>query len=722
MARNIKWIVIHCTASSMNAKANDLAKFFVTPEPNGRGWKRGGYHYIVEKDGSVHYMIDESQISNGVANKNSICINISYCGGVKQDANGRNVNTAIAQDTRTDAQRTALKNLVSQLKGKYPKATVVGHHYFASKACPSFDAGKEYGGIPASQKSVDYGKPYGTPKVNYAGGGYQATVSQVEQFKLAYEAVGQSLTEFPDTIVENINQLVDTYNTVVDTFAKAQQKIPITIPDPMEILNQKLENFKNAGKELKEDAKQVVENINVIPDGLEPTGPTLQDLLGKMGIIAVLKDLISPATDFIADAPAIIDASLTGVKKSVSGATQSITVNASNILEVWKSTNAEEAEASGLINKATNIIGDVGSTIGSAAGMITGTVGGITEAGIEAASGSVALAMGSVAAVSGVITKIPGVIPKIISAAMSYVGAKAAETVNNAVNMVSETVDGVIDSVGSAVDSVLTGNGNNNTNNDEPLFGDDAMEVVGYEDEPTFAEQTLLTPQTSDKVSNVFSTETKTIIGSVSLDVEEKLSKVESDDLLSNTTKSESISVLTSANTTSAESTSVLTDTNDPDALLEQFSVDNILAETAKAADAAQEQIKASMAESTKSDTPHIDSKEKELLIEQTAEETANLVKLESDFKKTFEETIHIKLYSEIRKGLMEILPDIKPDDDNKSTFVNMASFATLKIAPAVIEYIDEKFELFEEKINNYIETKLAAFAATNTGSTNTTV
>jgi len=51
------------------------------------------------------------------------------------------------KDTRTPAQRKALLHLLSELRRRYPKARIYGHRDFAPKACPCFDATKEYAGL-----------------------------------------------------------------------------------------------------------------------------------------------------------------------------------------------------------------------------------------------------------------------------------------------------------------------------------------------------------------------------------------------------------------------------------------------------------------------------------------------------------------------------------------------------------------------------------------------
>jgi N-acetylmuramoyl-L-alanine amidase len=50
------------------------------------------------------------------------------------------------KDTRTDAQKLALLNLLMDLKKMYPYAVILGHRDLDEhgKLCPSFDAKKEY--------------------------------------------------------------------------------------------------------------------------------------------------------------------------------------------------------------------------------------------------------------------------------------------------------------------------------------------------------------------------------------------------------------------------------------------------------------------------------------------------------------------------------------------------------------------------------------------------
>ena len=95
-----------------------------------------GYHYVVYLDGTIHQGRSEDQIGAHCLKHNTNSIGVVYVGGL--DANGK------PKDTRTEAQKQGLRKLLTELKRKYPKATIHSHKDFAPKACPSFDATKEY--------------------------------------------------------------------------------------------------------------------------------------------------------------------------------------------------------------------------------------------------------------------------------------------------------------------------------------------------------------------------------------------------------------------------------------------------------------------------------------------------------------------------------------------------------------------------------------------------
>ena len=132
--RNINYIAIHCTATQPEASIASIQNYW----KNNLGWKNPGYHYIIDRFGNVVNLLPIELVSNGVQGYNSQTINISYVGGI--DKSGK------PKDTRTEAQKQTILKLLKELRVKFPKAKIQGHRDFPNvkKACPSFDAKKEY--------------------------------------------------------------------------------------------------------------------------------------------------------------------------------------------------------------------------------------------------------------------------------------------------------------------------------------------------------------------------------------------------------------------------------------------------------------------------------------------------------------------------------------------------------------------------------------------------
>lgn len=101
-----------------------------------RGFKRIGYHYLIDLNGEVLKGRDIETIGAHCKNHNAHSIGIAYVGGLSTDGTPK--------DTRTDEQKDALFCLLSSLHKQYPKAKIYGHNDFANKACPCFDVKAEY--------------------------------------------------------------------------------------------------------------------------------------------------------------------------------------------------------------------------------------------------------------------------------------------------------------------------------------------------------------------------------------------------------------------------------------------------------------------------------------------------------------------------------------------------------------------------------------------------
>ena len=134
MARKINEIIVHCTATAegKDFKAADIDRWH-----KAKGWDGIGYHHVVDLDGTIEPGRPESKVGAHCLKHNTNSIGVVYVGGVASDGK-------TPKDTRTPQQKAALVKLLTELKHRYPNASIHGHRDFAAKACPSFDATTEY--------------------------------------------------------------------------------------------------------------------------------------------------------------------------------------------------------------------------------------------------------------------------------------------------------------------------------------------------------------------------------------------------------------------------------------------------------------------------------------------------------------------------------------------------------------------------------------------------
>lgn len=134
--RRINEIIVHCTATRAGMPFGPAD---VDSWHRARGWQGIGYHYLVGLEGEVWPGRPEEAVGAHCRGHNACSIGVCYVGGL--DGEGR------PADTRTAAQRAAMRRLLRSLLGRYPGARIRGHRDFAAKACPSFDATREYAGL-----------------------------------------------------------------------------------------------------------------------------------------------------------------------------------------------------------------------------------------------------------------------------------------------------------------------------------------------------------------------------------------------------------------------------------------------------------------------------------------------------------------------------------------------------------------------------------------------
>lgn len=135
--RRITEIIVHCSAT---AEGKDFTVKDIDRWHRAKGWAGCGYHYVVKLDGTVETGRSLDKVGAHCYGHNKNSIGVCYIGGVATDGKS-------PKDTRTTKQKAALLTLLKKLKSQYPNADIRGHRDFAAKACPSFDATREYEGL-----------------------------------------------------------------------------------------------------------------------------------------------------------------------------------------------------------------------------------------------------------------------------------------------------------------------------------------------------------------------------------------------------------------------------------------------------------------------------------------------------------------------------------------------------------------------------------------------
>jgi len=132
--REINKIIVHCSATreGENFEVAEIRKWHLA-----RGFSDIGYHFYIDLYGEIHKGRDINKIGAHCKGHNRNSIGICYCGGVEADGK-------TPKDTRYDCQKESLIAVLRTLKAMYPNAVIHSHNDFANKACPSFNATKEY--------------------------------------------------------------------------------------------------------------------------------------------------------------------------------------------------------------------------------------------------------------------------------------------------------------------------------------------------------------------------------------------------------------------------------------------------------------------------------------------------------------------------------------------------------------------------------------------------
>ena len=134
--RLITLIVIHCSAVRPD-QMSSVAQ--IDTWHHDRGYKFGvGYHYVIRRDGTIEAGRPEWMVGAHCVNHNKYSIGVCYEGGL--DARGQ------PADTRTAEQKATLRQPLTDLHRRYPRASIVGHHDLnPQKDCPCIkNVAREY--------------------------------------------------------------------------------------------------------------------------------------------------------------------------------------------------------------------------------------------------------------------------------------------------------------------------------------------------------------------------------------------------------------------------------------------------------------------------------------------------------------------------------------------------------------------------------------------------
>lgn len=139
-------IVIHCSDTSAN---NELSITDIDSWHRARGWKCCGYHYVIKVDGTLQRGRQLNQRGAHAIDYNKRSIGICYIGGRASDGS--------YSDTRTWPQKISICYAITEILRKYPGIKqIIGHNDISAKACPCFDAKKEYSNFISKFNSYAY--------------------------------------------------------------------------------------------------------------------------------------------------------------------------------------------------------------------------------------------------------------------------------------------------------------------------------------------------------------------------------------------------------------------------------------------------------------------------------------------------------------------------------------------------------------------------------------
>lgn len=133
----VEEVVVHCSATGASwyagkrssEKVAEIRRWHVQD----RGWRDIGYHWVIDRDGTVLPGRAETVIGAGVEGHNRGVIHVCLIGG------GGSAAADAFERHFTPHQAAALRKVLASIRLRTPIKRISGHNEFAAKACPGFN-------------------------------------------------------------------------------------------------------------------------------------------------------------------------------------------------------------------------------------------------------------------------------------------------------------------------------------------------------------------------------------------------------------------------------------------------------------------------------------------------------------------------------------------------------------------------------------------------------
>ena len=138
--RSTDYIVTHHSATRNSDPlpiAETVVNYHMTPKPRGRGYHSGAYNALIERDGTIVWLLSRNAKGAHIGRLNSRAFGVCLAGGIDDQGN--------AEDRFTSAQKAAWLDLARQCRRDWPKAKHCGHNDLSAQAglgptaCPAMD-------------------------------------------------------------------------------------------------------------------------------------------------------------------------------------------------------------------------------------------------------------------------------------------------------------------------------------------------------------------------------------------------------------------------------------------------------------------------------------------------------------------------------------------------------------------------------------------------------